>query len=144
MKRVTFAFVIALSLSACAKKEQTPEKVGEPVQQTATKEQLTHIANSAQFETFFTKKDRLIVADLYADWCGPCKMIAPYFSELSGEFGSNADFLKIDVDKNPELAERFKAQSIPLVLFIKNGQVVENVVGAREKEEYRSLIEKNL
>lgn len=123
---------------------QQPSETSATQSETKVSDKLIHIQNSAEFDTYFSKTDRLIVADLYADWCGPCKMIGPYIATLSGEYGDRADFLKINVDNNSELAQRFEANSIPLVLFIKNGKVLESVVGAREKDEYDKLIKQYL
>jgi len=157
MKLLLRLCITSLILVSCQKKQaETPIPSGQQEQietsvpssqqeeKPAVQENLVHIENDGKFESYFTKTDRLLVLDLYADWCGPCKMIAPDFAALSGEYGDRADFLKINVDNNPKLAERFKANSIPLVLIIKNGKTLEKVVGSRGKEEYRKLIVKHL
>jgi len=137
--------ISSLLFVSCQKKQaEIPAKGELQEQQQAVKENLIHIENEGKFDSYFSKMDRLLVVDLYADWCGPCKMIAPDFAALSAEYGDRADFLKVNVDTNPQLAQRFNASSIPLILIIKNGKVLENVVGSRDKEEYRKLIVQHL
>ena len=75
---------------------------------------------------------RLVVIDFSATWCGPCKAIAPFYHELSEmeEFSGSVDFLKVDVDENPEAAMKWSVTAMPTFLFIKEGEVVERVMGA--------------
>ncbi|KAL7485192.1 hypothetical protein ACHAW6_010783 [Cyclotella cf. meneghiniana] len=74
--------------------------------------------------------DKLTVIDFTATWCGPCKMIAPIFKELSEEHGSSAQFIKVDVDDNPEAAQKYGVSAMPTFLFIKGGEVVDRLMGA--------------
>lgn len=78
-------------------------------------------------------KDKYIV-DFYADWCGPCKMLAPILEEI------DANVLKINVDDNPEIAQRFGVMSIPTLLFYKNGEVVRKEIGLRSKSEIEEIV----
>ncbi|KAF7998353.1 hypothetical protein HCN44_009751 [Aphidius gifuensis] len=73
--------------------------------------------------------DKLIVIDFFATWCGPCKMIAPKYEELSKE-NTNVVFLKVDVDDNEEIAIKYEISSMPTFVFIKNNQVVHQFAGA--------------
>ena len=82
----------------------------------------------------------LCVIDLYADWCGPCKMLAPILSELEGEY-TDVKFCKVNVDNERELAELFKVSSIPLVAFVKNNTYLDMSVGYVPKEKLAGLIE---
>ena len=66
----------------------------------------------------------------YIDRCGPCKQIAPIYKELSNEFGSRASFIKVDVDDNPEAAQKYGVSAMPTFLFIKGGEVVDRLMGA--------------
>lgn len=70
------------------------------------------------------------VVDLWAEWCGPCRMIAPIVDDLAGEFAGRVKVTKLDVDANPATAERFRIRSIPTLLFFRDGKVVDQVVGA--------------
>ncbi|KAF7257273.1 hypothetical protein EG68_05777 [Paragonimus skrjabini miyazakii] len=78
-------------------------------------------------------KDKLIVIDFYADWCPPCRNIAPTFVSLSTEF-PNAAFLKVNVDENSETAQAFNVRCMPTFVFLKNGKKVEEFSGADEKK----------
>ncbi|MDO8509103.1 MAG: thioredoxin [Nanoarchaeota archaeon] len=89
----------------------------------------------------FIKSGNTII-DFYADWCGPCKIVSPIIEGASKE-NKNIKFAKIDVDKNNELAQRFGILSIPTIMFFKNGEEVDVVVGALSKEELEEKIESN-
>lgn len=77
-----------------------------------------------------------IVLDFSATWCGPCKRIAPFISELADEFAGRINVGKCDVDDNEVLTSRFGIRNVPTVLFIKNGEVVDKMVGAAKKQEF--------
>ncbi|KAL9190331.1 hypothetical protein ACHAXT_007542 [Thalassiosira profunda] len=85
-------------------------------------------------------QDKLTIVDFTATWCGPCKMIAPIFKELSDEMGSRAQFIKVDVDDNPEAAQKYGVSAMPTFLFIKGGEVVDRLMGANA-ERLKELIE---
>ena len=84
--------------------------------------------------------DKLTVIDFTATWCGPCKMIAPIFKELSEEHSSKAQFIKVDVDDNPEAAQKYGVSAMPTFVFIKGGEVVDRLMGANS-DRLRELIE---
>ena len=81
----------------------------------------------------------LVVIDIYADWCGPCKMLAPIIDELA-ESREDIKVCKIDVDNEPELAMQFRIMSIPTVLAFKNGEVTGQSVGLRSKEQLEAML----
>lgn len=83
-----------------------------------------------------------VLVDFWAEWCGPCKMIAPVLDELATEYGSGAKIAKINIDDYPGLASRFRIQSIPTLLIFKNGQVVEQIVGLRSKRDLKSALDR--
>lgn len=85
-----------------------------------------------------------VILDVYADWCSPCKMIAPIFEELSNELSSKYKFAKLNVDDAREISMELGVTSIPTFVFFKNGQIVDKAVGYKNKEELSKLIEKNL
>lgn len=85
----------------------------------------------------------LAVIDLYADWCGPCRMLAPVLAELEGEY-PEVKFCKINVDDEPELARAFKVTNIPMVAFVKDNTFLDFSVGYVPKEKLKGLIEENL
>ena len=84
----------------------------------------------------------LVVIDLYADWCGPCKMLAPVIHELEKEY-TDVKFCKVNVDEEGELADAFKVTSIPMVAFVKNNTFVDVSVGYVPKEKLAKLIEEH-
>ena len=98
-----------------------------------------HNITTDSFSAEVLQSDKRTVVDFYADWCGPCKMIAPYMQSLSEEHGE-WKFCKINVDENPELAIRFGVSSIPTVAVFENGQLLDTFVGYREKEQIAAFI----
>ena len=84
----------------------------------------------------------IVLIDMFADWCGPCKMVAPVIEELSKEV-TDAKVVKVDVDASPEIGARFQVRSIPTFVVLKDGVMVDRVVGASaDKKFYLELIEK--
>ncbi|MBK6861397.1 MAG: thioredoxin [Saprospiraceae bacterium] len=81
------------------------------------------------------------VVDFWAEWCGPCKLVGPIIDELSSEFGEKVKIGKLNVDTNPSVSMQFGVRSIPTILFIKNGQVVDKQVGAASKATLKQKLE---
>ena len=94
------------------------------------------------FEAEIEKCDRLAVIDLYADWCGPCKLLAPVMEELEREY-HDVKFCKINVDLEPELTAMFKTESIPYIALVKDNTFVDFSVGYVPKATLVKLIEDN-
>lgn len=91
------------------------------------------------FEQEVLKEEKVVLVDFFADWCGPCKMMAPVIDELSSELEGIAKIGKLNVDDSPETARKYGVMNIPTLLFVKNGEVVDKIVGAVPKT---SLLEK--
>ena len=87
----------------------------------------------ADFEREVEKHDGLAVVDFWATWCAPCRMIAPVLDQIAAEYRGKVKVTKLDVDANLRTASRFNVRSIPTILFFKNGQLVDQVVGAVPK-----------
>ncbi|GAA0483783.1 thioredoxin 1 [Salinibacillus kushneri] len=85
----------------------------------------------------------LVLADFWATWCGPCKMIAPVLEELDSEMSEKVKIVKLDVDENQETAQKYGVMSIPTLLLFKDGEVVDQVVGYQPKEALVELVNKH-
>lgn len=87
--------------------------------------------------------DGLVLVDFWAPWCGPCKMIAPVLEELDSDMGDKVKIVKLNVDDNQETAGEYGIMSIPTLLLMKDGNVVDQVVGFQPKEKLAELIDKH-
>jgi thioredoxin 1 len=88
-----------------------------------------------------TVKEGVVLVDFWAAWCGPCRMIAPVIEELAEEYEGRATIAKVDVDTAPEVAGQFGIRSIPTVLFFKNGELVDQMIGAAPKAAYAQKLD---
>lgn len=93
-----------------------------------------------EFENVIKQPNKLLIFDLYADWCKPCKMLDPILTEISNET-EVAQFYRINVDSLPQIQRAFKANSIPFVAFFKNGKYLDRLIGLHPKENYLKAIE---
>ena len=88
----------------------------------------------ANFDELVLKSDKPVIVDLWAVWCGPCRMVGPIVEEIGNEYEGQAVVGKLDVDNNPEIAKRYGIRNIPTILFFKNGEIVDKQVGAVPKQ----------
>jgi thioredoxin 1 len=96
--------------------------------------------NELNFEEVINS-DLPVIIDFWASWCGPCQMMGPVFEELSSEYKGKLNFAKLNVDENPELANKFNVQGIPSLIILKNNQEIERIVGFNPKEVLREKID---
>ena len=93
------------------------------------------------FETEVLNSDKPAIIDFWAEWCAPCRQIAPIISELAEEYGDKVKIVKMDIDANPNTPGSFNVRAIPTILAFKDGQVVQQVQGARPKADFQKLVE---
>jgi len=94
------------------------------------------------FETEVIQADKPVIVDFWATWCGPCKMIAPILEEIAGEYSDQVKVAKLDVDANNKIAGKYGIMSIPSLLFFKNGEEVDRVIGVVQKSQLISRLDK--
>jgi thioredoxin len=95
----------------------------------------------SQFDAEVIQSPSPVVADFYAAWCGPCKILSPRLDQLAGSFTNRIQFVKINVDEAPALSQRFDIQGIPTLLFFKNGKVVDRIVGLPAADDLKARLE---
>jgi thioredoxin 1 len=96
------------------------------------------------FEQEVLKSDKPVLVDFWAEWCAPCRMIAPAVEAIANEYVGRAKVGKLNVDENPSVTSRYNIRSIPTLLVFKNGEIKEQLVGTTSKDNLAKLLDKNL
>jgi thioredoxin 1 len=96
------------------------------------------------FEQEVLKSDKPVLVDFWAEWCGPCRMVAPAVEQIASEYAGRARVGKLDVDQNMGVTTRYQIRSIPTLLIFKNGEIQEQLVGAQPKDVIKRMLDKHL
>ncbi len=105
---------------------------------------MKEIKSTQQFEQEVLNSVNPVFVDFWAEWCGPCRAVSPAVEELSGEYKDKVDFVKVNVDENNDLAQKYGIFSIPTLAIFENGKVIAQAAGAASKDSIRSYIDKNV
>ncbi|MCX7014392.1 MAG: thioredoxin [Candidatus Sumerlaeota bacterium] len=100
--------------------------------------------NEASFQTEVVKNAGTTLIDFWAPWCGPCRQVAPVVEGLAGEYAGKLKVVKVNVDDSPNVAANYGIQSIPTLLFVKNGQEVDRIIGAVMKQTIKDAIDRHV
>ena len=102
------------------------------------------IVTDSEFDSTVLQSERPVVLDFWAEWCQPCKMLAPTIEEIAGEYEDKVKVGKLNVDDNPNTATKYGIRGIPTLLFFKDGKVVQQVTGVKSKAEIKKIIDEEL
>lgn len=97
--------------------------------------------DSRTWDVEVLKGESLVLVDFWAPWCGPCHMIAPVVEDLAKEYEGKLKVLKLNTDENPDIAGRYQVMGIPTLMFFKGGTVIEKIVGAASKKQFKEKID---
>jgi len=105
---------------------------------------MKEITSTQQFEQEVLNSSNPVFVDFWAEWCGPCRAVSPTVEELSDEYQDKLDFVKVNVDQNSDLAQKYNVFSIPTLAIFKDGEIVSQKMGAASKESFKTMIDSSL
>jgi thioredoxin 1 len=137
---ITSIFAAGMLILGSCDKKPAAEKTG-AVDVETSKDQVVNITSYDHFKSVLDgSPGKLLVFDLYADWCKPCRLLAPTYSALAQTHGKNARFYRVDIQQHRDIASAFQANGIPLVVFVKDNEVVKAIVGLNQREIYEQVL----
>lgn len=101
-------------------------------------------ATTENFDKKVLQADKPVIVDFWAEWCGPCRMIAPFLEDIAAEMAGKVQIVKVNIDENPDLAARYGVRSIPTLLMFKHGKIADTMIGAAPKSRLSDWAKKAL
>jgi thioredoxin 1 len=107
---------------------------------------MSHITNTtdAEFTNAVNEQGKLVIVDLWAEWCGPCKMMEPILEEIAGEYSEKIKVVKLNIDQNQETPLKFGVMNIPTLILFRDGKEIDRIIGAFPKKQLSKKIESHL
>lgn len=138
---IRFLIGIALAVSAAAgcSRERTQKPPQEAPEQ--AEGHVSPVTTAQEFDSRVLKADKPVLVDFSADWCPPCRTLAPIIGRLAGEYAGRVEFVKVDVDSSRQVARTYDIRGLPTVMIFNGGKAVNRLIGLRGADEYRSVLD---
>ncbi|KAL9901438.1 thioredoxin, mitochondrial [Glossina fuscipes] len=111
---------------------------------TLTKKEIFQVQSTEDFEQKVKKSDKVVIVDFFATWCNPCKMLTPRLESIVGEKAGSVKLAKVDIDEHSDLALDYEVGAVPVLMAMKNGKVVNRMIGLQDTDKLRAWIEKTV